>query len=73
MWNGMLVRKDFWEPRHPQDFLPTIKDGSRPVDVRLDQADPDLDNCNVYYDYLADYEEMFSYDCPPNFNVNMII
>ena len=21
MWNGLRVRKDFWEPRHPQDYI----------------------------------------------------
>ena len=24
MWNGLLVKKEFWEPRHPQDF-PSFK------------------------------------------------
>ncbi len=25
-WNGQWVHKDFWEPRHPQDFLRGRKD-----------------------------------------------
>ena len=25
-WNGLVVRADLWEPRHPQDFLRTYPD-----------------------------------------------
>ena len=30
-WDGYLVRKDFWEPRHPQDFVRSTKDDPEPV------------------------------------------
>ena len=40
MWNGMIVRKDFWEPRHPQDFIPNIPEGASPVDVRNERPTP---------------------------------
>ena len=29
-WNNLLVLKDHWEPRHPQDFVRSIPDG-KPV------------------------------------------
>lgn len=72
MWNGMIVRKDFWEPRHPQDFLPSIKESS-PKEVRLDQADPPLFNGNLYYDFILYYDKMLPYDSPSVFDVSMII
>jgi hypothetical protein len=25
-WDGAIVHKDFWEPRHPQDFVRGVKD-----------------------------------------------
>jgi hypothetical protein len=25
-WDGFLVRKDFWEPRQPQDFVRGLRD-----------------------------------------------
>lgn len=25
-WNGKIVRKESWEPRHPQDFVRAIPD-----------------------------------------------
>lgn len=40
MWNGMIVRKDFWEPRQPQDFIPSRPEKPGPLDVRNEQADP---------------------------------
>jgi hypothetical protein len=42
MWNGMIVRKDFWEPRHPQDFIPSKPEKPGPIDVRAEQQDPPL-------------------------------
>lgn len=42
MWNGMIVRKDFWEPRHPQDFIPAVPEAAAPLDVRVEQEDPPL-------------------------------
>lgn len=45
-WNGLLVRSESWEPRHPQDFVrgrvdrQTVPDPRpRPNDVFLDTND----------------------------------
>lgn len=43
MWNGMIVRKDFWEPRQPQDFIPSVTEAPAPIDTRAEQADPPPD------------------------------
>lgn len=72
MWDGKIVRKDFWEPRHPQDFLPSIKESS-PKEVRPDQEDPALFNGNLYYDQYLHYDQLLSYDVPAVFDVSMII
>lgn len=34
MWNGLFVLKELWEPRHPQDFAPTIKPEPVPQNAR---------------------------------------
>jgi hypothetical protein len=72
-WNGMLVRKDFWEARHPQDFLPTPRPSVAPTEVRLDQNDPELDSGNLYYDYYLDYDSILTYEVSPTFDLSMII
>lgn len=72
MWNGLIVRKDFWEPRHPQDFIPSIKESS-PKEVRNDQPDPPLFDGNLYYDQWLHYDQLLSYDVPSVFDVSMII
>jgi len=41
-WDGRLVRKDFWEPRHPQDFIRSVKDDQSIKDARPPQEDPPL-------------------------------
>jgi len=72
MWNGMIVRKDFWEPRHPQDFLPNITERS-PRETRPDQNDPALLANNVYYDLVVYYDLQMPYEAPVRFDVSMII
>lgn len=37
-WNGLIVRRDFWEPRHPQDFLRAVPDYQHVPDARPEQA-----------------------------------
>jgi len=37
-WNGGLVHKQFWEARHPQDFVRGVRD-----DMRVDPARPTPD------------------------------
>lgn len=41
-WDGKLVRKDFWEPRHPQDIIRPHRDDSSVQDARPPQPDPPL-------------------------------
>lgn len=33
-WQGYRVRKDFWEPRHPQDFVRAVTDDPSAPDPR---------------------------------------
>lgn len=33
-WNGLLVHKDYYEERNPQDFVYAIKDQITPAQVR---------------------------------------
>jgi len=33
-WDGHLVKAEFWEPRHPQDFLRGVKDQQAVKDAR---------------------------------------
>ena len=42
-WNGLLVGKDEWEPRHPQDFVRGVKDDQSVPDPRPGAVDNDLD------------------------------
>jgi len=39
-WDGYLVRKDFWEPRHTQDVLPSKDDRQDLPDARPERSDP---------------------------------
>ena len=73
MWNGLIVRKDFWEPRQPQDFIPAIRERPAPTDVRMDQPDPPLFDGNMYYDLELYYDYMASYEVPSTFEASMII
>lgn len=34
-WNGLRVRKESWEPRHPQDKITSIKDNQSVHDPRV--------------------------------------
>ena len=36
MWNGLMVHKDYWEPRNPQDYVYAIRDQIAPPVVRPD-------------------------------------
>jgi hypothetical protein len=38
-WNGLRVRKDFWEPRNPQDRLIIAEDDQSVYDPRPEQED----------------------------------
>lgn len=73
MWNGLVVRKDFWEPRHPQDFIPAIRERPAPIDARMDQVDPPLFDGNMYYDLELYYDYMTPYEVPSVFDESMII
>lgn len=73
MWNGWIVRADFWEPRQPQDIIPSIPERPGPVDVRMDQPDPPLYADDMYYDLYLYYDQMVPYQAPTVFNESMII
>lgn len=51
-WDGKLVRKDFWEPRHPQDYLKTKAEDTSVPDARDEPADPPLAEPNITPDDL---------------------
>ena len=38
-WNGLMVRKEDWEARHPQDFVKGVKDLQAIADPRPGAAD----------------------------------
>jgi hypothetical protein len=38
-WNGLLVHKSFWEPRHPQDMLRPRTEGPPPRLTRPESPD----------------------------------
>ena len=39
-WDGLVVCKDDWEPRHPQEFVRAVKDDSRAKGyIRVEPAD----------------------------------
>lgn len=48
MWNGLMVYKDYWEPRNPQDFVYAIRDQMAPPVVR-----PDTDG-EIFQDVTLD-------------------
>lgn len=52
-WDGSLVRKESWEPRHPQDFLRAIPDFQAVEDPRPDPAASYL-TVNQAYNALLD-------------------
>ena len=38
-WNNMIVRKESWEPRHPQDLLRSRPDRQQVADPRSESED----------------------------------
>jgi hypothetical protein len=46
-WDGRWVRKDFWEPRHPQDFVKGKKDKQSVTPSRSDRPDVFVANNEV--------------------------
>lgn len=50
-WNGLVVHKSQWEPRHPQDFLRGRKDKQIPEKpIRPEAADTELaPDCTAVY------------------------
>jgi hypothetical protein len=38
-WDGYWVRKDFWEPRHPQDFVRGVRDKIKAEVTRPESED----------------------------------
>lgn len=51
-WNGKIVRKDFWEPRHPQDTIKSKADKTSVPDARTQRPDPPLLAANITADDL---------------------
>lgn len=39
MWNGLIVHKRFWEPRHPLDTIRSKRDKQTVSDPRPEQED----------------------------------
>jgi hypothetical protein len=33
-WNGLIVHKKYWEPRHPQDFVDPVRGPTAVKDAR---------------------------------------
>lgn len=38
-WNNLIVRKESWEPRHPQDLIRSRPDRQQVPDPRTEQED----------------------------------
>ena len=51
-WNGLRVRKDFWEPRNPQDTLIVPEDNQSVLDPRPETPDVFLSPGDVTADDL---------------------
>lgn len=51
-WDGYLVKKEFWEPRQPQDFVKGRKDDQTVPITRSEQSDKFLTNNEVSRDDL---------------------
>ena len=47
MWDGSMVRWDFWESRHPQDFVRSKTDRQRVEDARPEGSDTFLSSNEV--------------------------
>lgn len=51
-WDGLLVRKEDWEPRHPQDFVRAKADNQTVRDARPEATDYFLSDNEVSADQL---------------------
>lgn len=51
-WTGLIVHRDYWEARHPQDFLRAKPDYQQVPDARPRQADRFLSVNEVTADSL---------------------
>ena len=51
-WDGLLVRKDFWEPRQPQDFIKVPKESPPPKDVTGEPPTQSVDIQPISVDQL---------------------
>ena len=51
-WDNYLVKKEFWEPRQPQDFVRGRKDNQTVPVARPEQSDRFLTNNEVSRDDL---------------------
>jgi hypothetical protein len=53
-WNGLMVCKDDWEPRHPQDYARVPRTEKAPEWTRPEQPDTYID---VTYDTSSGIQE----------------
>lgn len=51
-WDGFIVKSEFWEARHPQDFVRGVPDNPGVVDSRPEAADVFLSAGDVTADDL---------------------
>ena len=51
-WDGALVCKKDWEPRHPQEYVRGVRDRIKVKDARPEQADRFLSTGEVTQDSL---------------------
>ncbi len=42
-WDGAIVHKDNWEPRHPQDLIKAVKEDTSVKDARPEVGDGSTD------------------------------
>ena len=60
-WQGLMVCREDWEPRHPQDFLRTRPErGGVPI-ARPEPADEELHVCYLWE--RSAYADLASADC----------
>lgn len=52
MWNGLFVRKEYWEPRHPQDRVESITENRTPESPRPEGAEVFINATDVTADDL---------------------
>lgn len=51
-WDGLIVRKESWEPRHPQDLIRARQDRQAVPDPRSEAEDTFLEDNEVTADDL---------------------